>query len=127
MATVWNVTERTDGHVVVLHASVRGLSLEPSAGRHRLLATIDEHVREGHVSILLNLRDAHYMDSDGLGEIVRGFTVAHRAGGQLGVCELVPKIRELFSITRLSAHIPIFETEQEGVQGLSAPPTGEPS
>ena len=122
MSTVWNIAERLDGNVVVIQASVRGLSLEPSAGGHRLLATIDERVRGGHNLILLNLKEAPYMDSDGLGEIVRGFTVTHRAGGQLGVCELVPKVRELFSITRLSAHIPIFESESEGVQNLGISP-----
>ena len=118
MPTVWNITERMEGSVTILHAAVRGLSIEQPAERLRLVAAIENHVRDGYSTILLNLREAHYMDSEGLGEIVRGVTLARDAGGSLAVCELVPKIRDLFSITRLDSHIPIFQTEVEGVHAL---------
>jgi len=126
MATMWNIAERVDSNVMILQAAVRGLSVEQSPAGHRLVARIEEHVRDGYNILLVNLRDAPYMDSEGLGEIVRGFTVAHKAGGHLAVCELAPKIRELFSITRLSAHIPIYQTEQDGLQALRANAPSQP-
>jgi anti-anti-sigma factor len=118
MPTIWNITERTEGNATILHASVRGLSIERPPDDHRLLASINDHVRDGYNTILINLRDAHYMDSEGLGEIIRGFTLAHGAGGSLAICELTPKVRDLFSITGLDAQVPIFQTEREGLQAL---------
>jgi anti-anti-sigma factor len=127
MPTVWNITERMVGNVTILHAAVRGLSVEQSPERHRLSASIDGHVQDGYSTILINLRDAHYMDSDGLGEIVRGFTRARDAGGSLAICELVPKVRDLFTLTRLDAQIPIFQTEPEGLQALKQGASAHPS
>jgi anti-anti-sigma factor len=118
MPTIWNITERTEGNATILQASVRGLSIERPPDDHRLLASINDHVRDGYSTILINLRDAHYMDSEGLGEIVRGFTLAHGAGGSLAICELAPKVRDLFSITGLDSQVPIFQTEREGLQAL---------
>lgn len=122
MPTIWNITERTDGSATILRAAYGGLSVEPAPEGHRLLASIDNHVRDGYRTILVNLRDAHYIDSDGLGEIARGFTIARDAGGHLAICELVPKVRDLFSVTRLDLQIPIFQTESEGLQALRSLP-----
>ena len=70
MATMWNIAERADSNVMILHAAVRGLSVEQSPAGHRLVSRIEEHVRDGYNILLLNLKDAPYMDSEGLGEIV---------------------------------------------------------
>ena len=127
MPTIWNITERMEGNATILLAAVRGLSVEQPPEGNRLVASIDGHVRDGYRTILINLRDAHYIDSDGLGEIARGFTLAHAAGGWLAICELVPKVRDLFRVTRLDEQIPIFLTELEGLQalrgGTSVPPS----
>jgi len=118
MATVWSITERSRGNVLILHAAVRGLSVDSGRDRHRLLTSIQGHLRQGNTTLLVNLCDAAYLDSDGLGEIVRGYTLAAKAGGILAVCELVSRIRDLFRITRLNAQIPTYATEQDGLDAL---------
>jgi anti-anti-sigma factor len=116
-----------EGNATILHAAVGGLSVEQPPDRQRIVVSISDHVRDGYRTILINLRDAHYIDSDGLGEIARGFTLAQGAGGSLAVCELVPKVRELFRVTRLDQQIPIFQTELEGVQALRRDAPAPPS
>ncbi len=51
--------------------------------------------------ILLNLADVPYIDSAGLGEIVRTYTTVSRQGGQLKLVNLTKRITDLLSITKL--------------------------
>lgn len=52
--------------------------------------------------IVLDLTKVDYIDSSGLGAIVSSYTGARRMGRELRVINLVPRVKELFSLTRLS-------------------------
>lgn len=127
MATNWNITERMAGAATILQVTVRELSVEPASDGHQLLESIAGHVRDGRRTILINLRGADSIDSNGLAEIAVGFTRARDAGGWLAVCELEPKVRELFRITRLDTQIPVFETEREGLDAIRRRPLVPPT
>jgi anti-anti-sigma factor len=67
------------------------------------------------------------VDSDGLGEIVRGFNDARQAGGRLVLCSVAAHLRELLATTKLDAYIPIFDSEHEAVRSLQARAFGRSS
>jgi anti-sigma B factor antagonist len=52
--------------------------------------------------IVLDLTKVDYIDSSGLGAIVSAYTGAKRVGRELRVINLMPRVKELFSLTRLS-------------------------
>ena len=62
---------------------------------------------QGRKHILLNLESVPYIDSAGLGEVVRTYTTISRQGGQFKLVNLTKRITDLLSITKL---LTVFET-----------------
>ena len=57
--------------------------------------------RQRNKDILLNLGDVSYVDSLGIGELVRSFTTVSNQGGQLKLLNSTKKLKELLAITKL--------------------------
>ena len=70
--------------------------------------------------LLLNLEGVPYIDSAGLGEIVRTYTTVSRQGGSLKLLNLTKRITDLLSITKLLTVFETFESENEAVRSFSA-------
>jgi anti-sigma B factor antagonist len=76
-------------------------------------------VLQNRKRILLNVGDVSYIDSAGLGEIVRTYTTVCRQGGQLKLVNLTKRITDLLMITKLLTVFETFETEQEALKSFS--------
>jgi anti-sigma B factor antagonist len=74
----------------------------------------------GKTKILLNLADVPYVDSAGLGEIVRTYTTVSRKGGKLKLLNLTKKIQDLLSITKLLTVFETYESEDEAVRSYQS-------
>jgi anti-sigma B factor antagonist len=74
------IQERTVGDVVVLDVKGR---ITLGEGDELLKDKVNSLVNQGHRKIVLNLADVPYIDSAGLGEIVRTYTTVSRQGGSL--------------------------------------------
>ena len=61
-----------------------------------------------------------YIDSAGLGEVVRTYTTVSRQGGSLKLLNLTKRITDLLSITKLLTVFETFDSENEAVQSFSA-------
>ena len=72
------IEERAVGDVVVLDLKGR---LTLGEGDELLKDKVNSLLNQGHKKIVLNLADVPYIDSAGLGEIVRTFTTVSRQGG----------------------------------------------
>ena len=72
----------------------------------------------GKTKILLNLADVPYVDSAGLGEIVRCYTTVSRKGGKLKLLNLTKKIQDLLSITKLLTVFETYDSEDEAVKSF---------
>ena len=68
---------------------------------------------------MLNLADVPYIDSAGLGEIVRTYTTVSRQGGSLKLLSLTKRITDLLSITKLLTVFETFESEQDAVKSFA--------
>ena len=51
--------------------------------------------------LVLDFTGVEYLDSSGLGAVVAVFASAKRSGCQLKIVNLTPRVKELFSMTRL--------------------------
>jgi anti-sigma B factor antagonist len=88
-------------------------------GDEALKDKINSLILQNRKRILLNLEDVPYIDSAGLGEIVRTYTTVSRQGGQLKLVNLTKRITDLLSITKLLTVFETFETEPEALKSYS--------
>src|SRR5713101_6679510 len=111
------IEERSVGSVVVL--DVKG-KITLGDGDELLKDKINSLVNQGHKQILLNLAGVPYIDSAGLGEIVRTYTTVSRQGGSLKLLHLTKRITDLLSITKLLTVFETFDSESDAVKSFAA-------
>ena len=88
-------------------------------GDEALKDKINSLILQNRKRILLNLADVPYIDSAGLGEIVRTYTTVSRQGGQLKLVNLTKRITDLLMITKLLTVFETFEVEQDAIKSYS--------
>src|SRR5437762_14287008 len=79
-------------------------------GDEALRSAVSRLVQGGKKKILLNLAEVPYVDSAGLGEIVRCYTTVSREGGRLMLVHLTKKIQELLEFNMLITVIETYVT-----------------
>ena len=87
-------------------------------GDVELRKEVTDIIDQGVKNILLNLEKVSFIDSSGIGEIVRSFTTVQKKGGKLKLLGLEKKVRDLFVITRLITVFETFEDEKEAVESF---------
>jgi anti-sigma B factor antagonist len=111
------IVERQVGDVVILDLHGKILIGE---GDDALREAVTKLADSGKTKILLNLADVPYVDSAGLGEIVRTYTTVSRKGGKLKLLNLTKKIQDLLSITKLLTVFETYESESEAVRSYQS-------
>jgi anti-sigma B factor antagonist len=111
------INQRAVGDVVVLDLKGR---VTMGEGDELLKDKVNSLVNQGHRKIVLNLADVPYVDSAGLGEIVRTYTTVSRQGGSLKLLNLTKRITDLLSITKLLTVFETFDSENDAVSSFSA-------
>ena len=111
------IEERAVGDVMVL--DLRG-RITLGEGDELLKDKVNSLINQGQKKLVLNLADVPYIDSAGLGEIVRTYTTVSRQGGSLKLLNLTKRITDLLSITKLLTVFETFDSENEAVRSFSA-------
>ena len=109
------IVEREVGDVTILDLKGKILIGE---GDDALRDAVTRLTDGGKTRILLNLADVPYVDSAGLGEIVRCYTTVSRKGGRLKLINLTKKIQDLLAITKLLTVFETYDTEQEAIKSF---------
>ena len=110
------IEERAIGDVVVL--DLKG-KITLGEGDELLKDKVNSLVNQGKKKIVLNLADVPYIDSAGLGEVVRTYTTVSRQGGSLKLLHLTKRITDLLSITKLLTVFETYDSENEAVRSFS--------
>ena len=111
------IEERPVGDVMIL--DLKG-KITLGGGDEILKDKVNSLVNQGQKKILLNFADVPYVDSAGLGEIVRTYTTVSRQGGSMKLLNLTKRITDLLSITKLLTVFETFESEKEAVASFGA-------
>jgi anti-sigma B factor antagonist len=111
------IEERTVSDVMIL--DLKG-KITLGGGDEILKDKVNSLVNQGHKKILLNFADVPYVDSAGLGEIVRTYTTVSRQGGSMKLLNLTKRITDLLSITKLLTVFETFDSEPEAVASFGA-------
>ena len=107
-----DIVERTVNDITVL--DLKG-KMTLGEGDELLKDKINNLLAGGKKKLLLNLEGVPYIDSAGLGEIVRTFTTVSRQGGSLKLLSLTKRITDLLAITKL---LTVFETHDNEADAI---------
>jgi anti-sigma B factor antagonist len=77
--------------------------------------SINSTINEQETKVLLNFSEVPYLDSTGLGEVVRSYTSIKKAGGVVKIVNLTNKVRDLLSVTKLITVFDTFEDEDKAI------------
>jgi anti-sigma B factor antagonist len=94
------------------------LAFGPGSGTV-LSNVIRDLASKGHRKILLNLKDVKYIDSSGMGDVMRSFTGLQRLGGELRLLSPAPRVLEVLQVTRLHKVLKIEDDEVSAIQAFS--------
>jgi anti-sigma B factor antagonist len=111
------IEERAVGDVVML--DLKG-KITLGEGDELLKDKVNSLVNQGKKKIVLNLADVPYIDSAGLGEVVRTYTTVSRQGGSMKLLNVTKRISDLLSITKLLTVFETFDSENDAVRSFSA-------
>ena len=111
------IDERVVGDVTIL--DLKG-KMTLGEGDEMLKDRINSLVGQGKKKLLLNLEGVPYIDSAGLGEVVRTYTTVSRQGGKLKLLNLTKRIQDLLSITKLLTVFETYDSEDDAVKSFAA-------
>jgi anti-sigma B factor antagonist len=110
------IAERAVSDITVL--DLKG-KMTLGEGDELLKDKINSLLAAGKKKLVLNLEGVPYIDSAGLGEIVRTFTTVSRQGGSLKLLNLTKRIEDLLSITKLLTVFETFDAEADAIKSFS--------
>lgn len=111
----FNVSVRHADGVSLVDVSGRLTSFESKAFCQMIHALL----KDGNTNIVLNFTDLEYLDSSGVGELVRNYMSVVKKGGAMKVVGLAPKVEEILKITQLYQVFPEFPDEASALQSFS--------
>src|SRR3989338_5133496 len=113
------IEERSAGDVTILDLKSK---MTLGEGDEILKDKINSLLLQGCRKLVLNLEGVPYIDSAGLGEIVRTYTTVSRQGGSLKLLNLTKRITDLLSITKLLTVFETYDSEDDAEKRSPAPP-----
>jgi anti-sigma B factor antagonist len=116
-AGAMQIEERVADNVTIL--DLKG-KMTLGEGDELLKDKINSLLQQDKKFLLLNLEGVPYIDSAGLGEIVRTYTTVSRQGGKLKLVNLTKRITDLLSITKLLTVFETFDSVPEAVKSFKA-------
>ena len=111
------IEERVVNNVTIL--DLKG-KITLGEGDEVLKDKINSLIQQDRKKILLNLGEVPYIDSAGLGEIVRTYTTVSRQGGKLKLLNLTKRIQDLLAITKLLTVFETYESEPDALKSFSS-------
>jgi anti-sigma B factor antagonist len=111
------IDERKVGSVTIL--DLKG-KLTLGDGDELLRTKVNALVQAGERRIVLNLGEVPYIDSAGLGEVVRTYTTVKKQDGMLKLLNLTKRIQDLLMITKLLTVFDTYDNEPDAVRSFGA-------
>jgi anti-sigma B factor antagonist len=106
---------RQVGGVTVVDVSGR---ITLGEGNVILREIVRDLAEKGRKAIVLNLGEVQYIDSSGVGELVKAHTTIRNRGGQLKLTNLNKRVHDLLQMTRLSAVFDIQKDETSAIESF---------
>jgi anti-sigma B factor antagonist len=84
-----------------------------------LQKAIMDEAAGGNTRMILNLKDCQALNSIAIGVLMRGYTNYRGRGGEIKLCGLGKRIKDLFVMTKLIMVFDHHETEEQAVAAFA--------
>ncbi len=82
---------------------------------------VRDRLESGQRNFVVNLNGCNWIDSTGLGELVKSLVAVMRHGGNMRLAEVPPRLLGVLNMTNLTSVFEVFPTEAEAVASLEGP------
>ncbi len=110
-----DLATREDGAVTII--TVTG-DLVIGDAESNFKKAVTRLLEEGRVNLLIDLSAVGFLDSSGLGALVRALTNSQKEGGQTKLLNAGPQIRKLLQMTKLDSVFEIHEDMEAAVSSF---------
>lgn len=110
----FSASTRQVGNITIVDVSGRFTMIEGEAV-HELLGDL---FRDGRKRVLLNLRNVTYLDSSGIGQLVRSVFTARKNDADLRAVDLSTRAQEILRLTNLHSVFTDFPDEQAALRSF---------
>jgi anti-anti-sigma factor len=110
-----NLQSQYRGDVVVIRCSGRIIASDEARA---LQLEVEKHTLETK-QFVLHLEDVTFLDSGGLGALVRLVGTLRAARGDLKLCQLSPFLKKVFETTKLAGVFHIYASEKEAIDSFA--------
>ena len=114
----FQLRQREIGRVVVIEAVGRLTSTE---GHTRLRDLIHVVTGYGTKKLILNLSKVEFIDSSGIGELARSYSVVRQVGGEMKLAGVNPKILSVLEISQLDRIFDIYPGDEPALEAFGEP------
>jgi len=94
--------------------------IEVEEGVDALRDYLNNLVKDGHIRLVLDMKDVTRLDSAGIGVLAARYLTTARRGGAIKLLHLTERTAHLMEITKLSSVFEIFDDENEAVRSFAA-------
>ena len=98
--------------VVILELSGR---MTEGIDTKTLSKKINSMIDDGVMHLVLDLNKVHWIDSSGLGLLIRGYTHIQKNGGDLKLARVTRSVNSLLQMTKLNTVFSIYDTLDDAV------------
>jgi len=117
------IKTREVGEVTILDLNGR-LSVDDDV--EELKAQVKRLLAEGKRKLLVNVDKLSYVDSSGVGILVRLLTSTKAAGGELKLARPTKVVRQIVTATGLMKVLEVFDNEEEAIASFALRAAGIP-
>jgi len=107
---------RKSGNVAIIDVEGKILLGE---GDVEIKEAVDNLLKQGNKNIILNMAKIPYLDSAGLGELIRCFTTLRKSGGDFKLLSPNQRIIDLLTITKLLNVFDCYDNEESALKSFS--------
>jgi len=108
---------RPDVVILTLTGSIR---IGPNC--QQIERALDELISQGSIWVVFDMTGVTYIDSAGIGTVVRGLIKLKKLGGTLRLAGLTPMVAGVLKLTQIDRTIAIYPTADEAAQELPLAP-----
>jgi anti-sigma B factor antagonist len=108
------IEEKTNGVVIKLKGNITGI---PDASEFN--NSINRLLDENKNNIVIDFGNISYVDSTGLGIILRGYKTVKNAGGDIKIASLNERMSSLLEITKLNTIIDLYDNADTALSNFN--------
>ena len=77
-----------------------------------LKAALEEHVNQDGLEVVIDMEGLNYIDSSGIGILIKALNYVQGYNGKLSVANLKPVIEKVFKVSGLTSYFEILSQEE---------------